>query len=201
MSTCLEYQEKMSAFCDGQLPDQDWLAMETHLSKCSKCFNENAHFQKSLNVFDSIGLPVTEIKVSQGFSQNVMARVKMGQVKTADAGGVWKRASFFAIAFVIYTIYAFSASKSGSNDLQVSFNREMLVFKLLIAGLGLGFVFFSNELVGINNKVLKRFSEQYDRIRQSDLLMSRIIGLSIFIALVGHKVIFSAMSPVFKIFN
>ncbi len=201
MSTCQQYQEKMSAFCDGQLPDHEWLEMETHLSKCSSCFEENSSFQKSLNIFGNIGISATDVKVSQGFSQNVMARVKMSQIKTVGASGILKRASIFVLVFAVYGIYALSAAKNGSNDLQIAFNLKMLSFNLMIAGLGLGFVFFSNELVGINNKFLKSFSDQYDRIRNSDLLVSRMIGISIFIALVGHKLIFSYLTPVFNLFN
>lgn len=201
MSTCLQYQEKMSAFCDGQLSDHDWLDMEKHLSSCSNCYEENARFQKSLNVFSDVAFSMPEIKVSQNFSQNVMARVKMTEMQESESSGIWKRAGIFALVFFVYAVYALSAAKNGSNPMQIAFNLNMLTFNLIVAGLGLGFVFFSNELVGINNKVLKRFSEQYNRIRSSDLLVSRLIGISIFLALVGHKVIFSAMSPILKIFG
>ena len=68
---CLEYQDKMSAFCDGQLPDQEWLEMEGHLSKCSVCFAENSKLQNDLFALQKLDLNFDQLKVPSDFSQSV----------------------------------------------------------------------------------------------------------------------------------
>ena len=203
--SCLEYQNKMSAFCDGQLPDQEWLEMENHISKCSKCFDENAKMQKDLFSLQKIDLNFDNLKVPADFSQSVMARVRVSQVGEASANAIWKRVAIFALVFVVYSIYVLSATDVNGHakiaDKESTMVIEVMVFNILIAGMGLAFMFFSNEMVGLNNKVLKRFSEQYERVRNSDIFVSRLIGATIFLGIMTHKLIFSGISQLSHIFN
>lgn len=202
---CSEYQDKMSAFCDGQLPDQEWLEMEGHLSKCSVCFEENSKLQNDLFALQKLDLNFDQLKVSSDFSQSVMARVRVSQVGEVSSNAIWKRVAIFAMVFVVYAIYVLSATDvNGQTKIQASdivMNKEVMIFNLLIAGLGLTFIFFSNEMVGLNNKVLKRFSEQYDRVRNSDVFVSRLIGIAIFFGILTHKLIYSGILQFNKIFN
>ena len=194
--SCQVYQDKMSAFCDGQLPDQEWLEMEGHLSKCPSCFEENSKLQQELFSLHALDDSFTQLKVPRDFSQNVMARVRVSSASETVSSGIWKRAGIFALVFVVYAIYVLSATST-----QTPRGRELMIFNLIIASMGLGFIFFSNEMVGLNNKVLKRFSEQYNRIRSSDVLMSRMIGAAIFFGLLTHKLIFNAINQMGHIFN
>lgn len=203
--SCLEYQNKMSAFCDGQLPDQEWLEMENHISKCSKCSEENVKMQKELFSLQKLDLNFDNLKVPADFSQSVMARVRVSQVGEVSANAIWKRVAIFALVFVVYSIYVLSATDVNGHakigNTESAMVIEMMVFNILIAGMGLAFIFFSNEMVGLNNKVLKRFSEQYQRVRNSDVFVSRLIGVAIFFGIMTHKLIFSGINQLSHIFN
>lgn len=201
--SCLAYQEKMSAFCDGQLPDKDWLEMENHISKCNQCFEENSKMQRELFSLQKLDVNFDQLKVPVDFTQSVMARVRVSQV--GDQNSVWNRVGIFVAVFVVYAIYViFFTDVNGqakSNNTDSIMGHEVLVFNLLIAGLGLAFIFFSNEMVGLNNKVLKRFSEQYERIRNSDVFVSRMIGVAIFLSILTHKFIFEVIGKINHILN
>lgn len=203
--SCLTYQEKMSAFCDGQLPDQEWLEMENHMSKCSKCFEESSNMQRDMSILKKLDLNFDNLKVPGDFSQSVMARVRVSQVSEVANYAMWKRLAGFVAVFVVYAVYVLSATDvnghakvKGDNT---AMQLEVIIFNLLIAGMGLCFIFFSNEMVGLNNKVLKRFSEQYEKIRSSDLFVSRLIGASIFFGIVAHRFIFSTINQLSHILN
>jgi hypothetical protein len=202
---CLEYQDKMSAFCDGQLPDQEWLEMEGHLSKCSVCFEENSKLQNDLFALQKLDLNFDQLKVPSDFSQSVMARVRVSQVGEVSSNAIWKRAGVFVLVFVVYAIYVLSATDVNGhakiNSSDIIMNKEVMLFNLLIAGLGLVFIFFSNEMVGLNNKVLKRFSEQYEKVRNSDIFVSRLIGVAIFLGILTHKLVYSSLHKINHIFN
>jgi hypothetical protein len=203
--SCLEYQDKMSAFCDGQLPDQEWLEMESHISKCSKCFEENAKMQKEVFSLQKLDLNFDHLKVPADFSQSVMARVRVSQVGEVSNNAIWKRVAIFALVFVAYAIYVLSATDVNGHariaNTENAMVIEVMVFNLLIAGMGLAFIFFSNEMVGLNNKFMKRFSEQYEKVRNSDLFVSRLIGAAIFFGIMTHKLIFSGINQISHIFN
>lgn len=80
MESCIEYQERISALLDGQLPEQERQTLLAHLAACPAC---QAYWDDQLAI--QAALTSLEATAPAGFADTVMARVaRTAQNSPAD---------------------------------------------------------------------------------------------------------------------
>ena len=72
MRTCREYEESISAFIDGCLPEADRAELEAHMAACPVC---QAYFDDQIAIHEAL-MDLEETPAPEGLAGRIMDRVR-----------------------------------------------------------------------------------------------------------------------------
>ena len=110
---CETIQEKISAFIDGELCDNDRLALMAHLADCPQC---KAYFEDQLAIHEAMA--ELEEAAPAGFAQGVMARVAATKQEKRRPARHWTRwaAAAACCALAVLGVFATGGRDTAANQ-------------------------------------------------------------------------------------
>lgn len=118
MENCNKYQERISAFLDDMLPEDERLALMEHLAACPDC---RQYFDDQIAIHHA--LVELDADAPAGFAQQVMDRVKVTPqdkpVKKTISFPVWRRwaATAACCAIAALGVLGLGGERSGTDDM------------------------------------------------------------------------------------
>ena len=120
MEHCNNWQERISAFLDGRLPESERLELMEHLAICPDC---QQYFNDQIAIHDAlVGL---DADAPAGFAQQVMDRIKVTPqdkpVKKAIPFPGWRRwaATAACCAIAALGVLGLGGERGGTDDMQL----------------------------------------------------------------------------------
>ena len=118
MENCNKYQERISAFLDGMLPEGERLELMEHLESCADC---RTYFDDQLTIHAALAGP--EAQAPAGFCEQVMSRVKETKQdkpeKKVIAFPIWRRwaATAACCAIAALGVLGLGGERSETDDM------------------------------------------------------------------------------------